>query len=105
MIDALKDKIAANPSEYGLTNIDHLNIGQQLDLSHLFEGPDATQLESLHQGAAGLDQGAVDSILKHNEIIRDWVADHPLEALDGPTVDRILSGELPAAVSTSQSGE
>ncbi|MBI4093074.1 MAG: hypothetical protein HY420_04080 [Candidatus Kerfeldbacteria bacterium] len=102
MIDAMKDQVVANPAEFGLDNADHLEIGQQLDLSHLFSSDQAADLNQLHDQAVGLDQHAVDSITQHNEQLRDWVHAHPHEALTSEKAEQILSGKTAAAEVAAQ---
>ncbi len=103
MINALKGKISANPSEFGLTDVDHLSIGQQLDLSHVFAGQNAVHLDTVHQAAVGLDQHAVSSILEHNNQLHEWVQAHPHEALTSGKVEEILSGLTKVTTADGQS--
>jgi len=91
MIDAIKDKMIANPEKFGLESIDKLKVGQKVDFSSIFE--DESELEKISEKAEALKETAVENIEKNNEMLRDWVEDHPKEMLTSEKVENILSGE------------
>lgn len=66
IIDAIKDKIAANPEKFGLHNIDEIKIGQKIDFSEIIKDKDlmdkitgqadkltAEQMENIKHYSAG----------------------------------------------------
>jgi len=88
IIDAIKDRIAANPKAFGLDNIDQLKIGQKIDFSKIFE--DKSFLDKIMEKAGGLKSPELKSILNHNRILSEWLKAHPNEALTSSRVEEIL---------------
>lgn len=90
VIDALKDKVAAHPDQFGLKDIDKIKIGQKINLGKLFENND--QVKNIFDHAHNLKQAALDHILKDNKSIAHWMEAHPGHALDSKAVEHILHG-------------
>ncbi len=88
LIDAIKDKIAADPTKFGLENVDKLKVGQEIDFSKAFEDSDG-----IFEKADALKQAALENIEKNNKILEEWVKEHPKEQLTSGKVDEILMGE------------
>jgi hypothetical protein len=88
LIDAIKDKIAADPEKFGLTDPDKLQVGQKIDFSSIFE--DKTATDQIFEKAQVLTEEQTENILKNNEILREWVKEHPGEALTSEKVEEIL---------------
>ncbi len=65
IIDALKDKVEANPEKFGLADSDKLKIGQKINFSSVFE--DENSLKSIRQSADHLNEDQIKNILKNNE--------------------------------------
>lgn len=66
LIDAIKDKVAANPSAFGLNHsIDQLQVGEKIDFSTAFKDPNF--LKEIQAQAGKLDQAALDNIIHNNE--------------------------------------
>lgn len=68
LIDAIKDKIAANPNEFGIGsgNADKIFPGDKLDLTSIFK--EKSLLDGLFDKANGLSSGDVENILNYNNI-------------------------------------
>ncbi|MDP3965044.1 MAG: DNA translocase FtsK [bacterium] len=90
VIDAIKDRLVADPEAFGLEDL-NLQPGDQIDFSSVFEGENTVNLDDVFSEAKALDQAAVDSILENNTKIEEWVDDNPGEALTEEQVDEILS--------------
>jgi hypothetical protein len=90
VIDALKDKVAADPEKFGLDNIDKLKIGQKIDLSELFQDK---QPENLIAGVQDLSEGQMQNILDNNQKLKDWFTANPGEELTSAKTTEILEGE------------
>jgi len=91
VIDALKDKVAADPKKFGLDNIDKLKIGQKIDLSELFQDK---QPENLITGVQDLSEGQMQNILDNNQKLRNWVNANPEEMLTSEKTKEILTGRV-----------
>ena len=89
VLDALKDKIVADPEKYGLTDPDRLKIGQKIKIGELFR--DRKELGSFFENAGGLNAGEMENIKNNNLILREWVRTHPGERLTSEKVNEILS--------------
>ena len=61
MIDALKDKVAANPKAFGIIDPDLIKPGQKIDFSRLFE--DQQKLDDIFNKAQNLSANEVKNIL------------------------------------------
>lgn len=91
IIDAIKDKIVADPEKFGLVgveDIDNLKPGSKIDFSSIFQ--DEAGLEKIFGKAGALTDEQVENILRNNAILRDWVNNHPGEQLTSEKVERIL---------------
>ncbi len=96
IIDALKDKIVADPEKYGLAGItdpDQIPVGAKIDFSELLK--DETGMEGIFGKAGVLSEAQVDNIIHNNEVLRTWVEEHPGERLSSGKVEEILSGGAP----------
>ena len=89
VIDAIKDKVAAEPEKFGLTDIDKIKIGQKVDFSSVFE--DKTEIEGFFDRAGVLSQAQVESIEHNNQILKNWLVEHPGEELTSEKVEEILA--------------
>jgi len=88
VIDALKDKVAANPEKYGLTDVDQIQAGKTYD----FLPGSKMEIDKVFENADALKQAQLESILEHNKAIKDWVTVHPGERLTTEKIDEILYG-------------
>ncbi|MFP4539306.1 MAG: hypothetical protein ACLFNN_00020 [Candidatus Paceibacterota bacterium] len=90
LIDQIKDKIAEDPSNFGMEGVDSIDMvqaGQKIDFSPLAkDGLIGSMLESSND----LSQEAMESIVRNNEIIEEWVKENPGERLTSEKVDNIL---------------
>jgi len=101
IIDALKDKIVANPEKYGLTGItdpDQIPVGAKIDFSELIK--DGGEMEKIFGKAGVLSEAQVDNIVRNNEVLRTWVEEHPGEKLSSGKVEEILRGGAPETAAT-----
>jgi hypothetical protein len=89
VIDAIKDKIAANPQEFGLGDIDKMEIGQKIDFSSIFE--DKAGVNKIFEHSEALKQAAIDNIGKNSQILENWAQEHPGEKLTSGKIEEILS--------------
>ncbi len=90
ILDALKDKVVANPGKYGLDDPDKLKIGQKIKIGGLFR--DQKEIGSIFSKAEKLTAADMENIKKNNLFLRQWVRDHPGESLTSQKVDEILTG-------------
>lgn len=90
VIDAIKDKVAAHPGQFGLENADRIVPGQKIDFSSVFG--DVDSVKEVFQNAEGLSEKAMDAIVANNEQLAEWMQSHPGEALTSEKVQEILSG-------------
>ena len=68
LIDAIKDKVVANPADYGLEgNVDALEVGSKVDFLKVFNNPDF--LKDIQSQAAGLTQEQMQNIVDNNQAI------------------------------------
>jgi len=88
VIDAIKDKVAAHPEKFGLTDVDQLKVGQKIDFSAIFEKNE--ELQKIFEKAGNLTPQQTENILHHNQEILNWVKAHPHEALTSEKVEQIL---------------
>jgi len=102
VIDAIKDKVAAHPEKFGLTDIDQLKVGQKIDFSSIFEKNE--ELQKIFEKAGNLTPQQTENILRHNQEILNWVKAHPHEALTNEKVEQILHPK-PSGVLESQIDE
>ncbi len=101
IIDALKDKIVADPEKYGLTGItdpDQIPAGAKIDFSELIK--DGGGMEKIFGRAGVLSEAQVDNIVRNNEVLRTWVEEHPGERLSSERVEEVLSGGTPETAAT-----
>ena len=88
VIDAIKDKVAAHPEKFGLTDIDQLKVGQKIDFSSIFEKNE--ELQKIFEKAGNLTPQQTENILHHNQKILNWIKAHPHEDLTSEKVEQIL---------------
>ncbi|MFH0712643.1 MAG: hypothetical protein V2A55_02210 [Candidatus Jorgensenbacteria bacterium] len=96
IIDAIKDKIVADPEKYGLAGVtdpDQLPVDAKIDFSELLK--DETGMEETFGKAGVLSEVQVENIVRNNEVLRQWVTEHPGEGLSSERVEEILSGNAP----------
>jgi hypothetical protein len=92
IIDSIKDRVVANPQEFGLDNVDQLAVGKEIDFTAAFEGPHAVNLPEVVSHAKELSQQAVDSITHNNEVIGQWISNHPGEPINDTIIDHLIHG-------------
>jgi hypothetical protein len=87
LIDGIKDKIAANPSAFGLRDIDQLQVGDKIDFTEAFKDPEI--LKELQAHAAQLDQADLQNIISNNEALRE-AASHGVH-ITSENVDQVAA--------------
>ncbi len=94
VIDALKDKIAQNPAEFGLKNINKIKIGQKIDFSTLLKNNES--VSKIFEHARHLSAAQLKNITHNNKTILDWANNHHGQALTSAKVEDILhqNGEI-----------
>jgi hypothetical protein len=90
MIDYFKDRVAENPKEFGLKNIDTVMKDQKIDFSRLFGNK--ADVDALFSDVNNLDPEKIASITKNNKLILDWVNHNPGSRLTSERVEEILQG-------------
>jgi hypothetical protein len=88
IIDAIKDRIVANPQAFGLNNPDQISVGQKIDFSNIFG--DKTFVDNAFDHGSNLSDEAYSNIANNNEYIQHWVESHPGESLTSEKVSEIL---------------
>ncbi|MFZ2193021.1 MAG: hypothetical protein WAV31_02155 [Candidatus Moraniibacteriota bacterium] len=88
IIDALKDKVANDPSSFGLENVDEINVGQEVDLSSLFE--DDSDITDAFYQAESLNPEELKNITENNAKIASWRIDNPDQPLTPAKVEEII---------------
>lgn len=101
IIDSIKDQIIAHPQEFGLDNVDQLAVGKEIDFTAAFEGPHAVNLPEVVSHAKELSQQAVDSITHNNEVIGQWISNHPGEPINDTIIDHLIHGANITATDTT----
>jgi hypothetical protein len=89
IIDAIKDKVAANPKAFGLADIDKIKVGQKIDFSSIFADKD--EIEKIFNQATALKEAALENIEKNNQLLAEWIKEHPGEELTSAKTDEILA--------------
>ncbi|OHB23415.1 MAG: hypothetical protein A2939_03295 [Parcubacteria group bacterium RIFCSPLOWO2_01_FULL_48_18] len=74
LIDAVKDKVAANPSGFGLEDVDKVVPGQKVDFSSIFE--DKSWTERIFDKAGALREAQLENIRLNNRLFDQWVESH-----------------------------
>ncbi len=87
LIDGIKDKIAANPSAFGLRDIDQLQVGDKIDFTEAFKDPEL--LKELQAHAAQLDQADLQNIISNNEALKE-AASHGVR-ITSENVDQVAA--------------
>ena len=90
-IDAIKNKIAADPGKFGLEDIDKLKVGQKVDFSSILN--DEKSLSDIFDKSEELKQAALENIEKNNQILEDWAKENPGEKLLSEKMEEILAGK------------
>jgi len=90
IIDAIKDKIAENPTKFGLTDIDKIKVGQKIDFTDIFKNE--KEINIIFTKADNLTALQIKNIAQNNEVLRTWVKTHPGEALTSEKIEEILKG-------------
>ena len=100
IIDAVKDRVSANPTAFGLADVDVIKPGQSLDLGKIFG--DQEGMEKFFASAKNLSSEQIKNILKNNETLASFHKTHPGVFLDSEKADQILSGKkgIPAPDAT-----
>ncbi len=91
LIDWVKDRVAANPDKFGLTDPDRLAIGQKLDFSEILK--DKEGILKVFGEAEKLSPAQLEHINYNNELLSQWVKNHPGERLSSAEVAEILGGK------------
>jgi hypothetical protein len=89
IIDAIKDKVAANPKAFDLADIDKIKVGQKIDFSSIFADKD--EIEKIFNQATALKEAALENIEKNNQLLAEWIKEHPGEELTSAKTDEILA--------------
>ncbi|MBI4095055.1 MAG: hypothetical protein HY435_02590 [Candidatus Liptonbacteria bacterium] len=95
IIDAIKDKVAADPGAFGLENVDRIVPGETIDFGPIFS--DADSVQEVFKNAGNLSESTMHAIVENNEKLAHWAGEHPGEALTSERVHEILSGAPPEA--------
>jgi len=82
IIDALKDRVAADPESFGLTDVDKIKIGRIYD----FLPKNPQEIEEAFRQASALKEAQINNILAINE----WTANHPGQEVTPAKIDEIL---------------
>jgi len=87
IVDRFKDAISKHPEQFGLTDPNHIDVGQSIDFSK-------TNLDLMAEvGKAGyLPAEVTGSIVEHDKALDAWQAAHPKEMLTEEKVNEILRG-------------
>lgn len=96
LTDMIKDKVVANPNEYislppgakSIANVDMIPSGAKLDISDIIG--DRRGFNNMVNEATGLQQAQMDSIMRNNAKIQEWVTQNPGKPLTGAQVEEIL---------------
>ncbi len=94
LIDQIKDKIAQNPAEFGLEgvkDIDHVQAGQTIDFSSVVR---EESFKNIFEASESLSQDEIDSIVRNNEAIAEWVSQNPEQSLTTEKVNEIIKGSV-----------
>jgi hypothetical protein len=92
IIDALKNKVAKYPSQFGLEDADKIVPGQKVNFASLFE--DKGGVDKIFEDANNLKQESLNDILKNNKSIVDWLKEHPGQSLDSKGTESILNEKI-----------
>lgn len=91
IIDSIKDKIAQNPEQFGLKDIDKLQKDQEVNFQEIIS--DEQKMNEVFNQAENLNKDAIGNIENNNQILEDWVKDHPEEQLTSEKANEILYNE------------
>lgn len=94
IIDAIKDRIATNPEEFGLKagqNIDQLEIGQKINLSTTLGNRE--YMDQLMQKSGALSEETLQSITKNDATLNELRDAHPDAPFTTEQTEEILHGE------------
>ena len=86
IIDAIKDKIAADPSKFNLEDIDKINVGFKLDLSKI----EPEFLKKIGEKATALTEDQCEAISYHNEAIKTFVSAFKEQFPDRPVTSELI---------------
>lgn len=125
-IDAYKDQVVAHPQDFGLTNVDNVDVDHNYDFSRLFgekitgqghamemtptpsdmpsepfvptaETP-SIQFDEVAEAAQNLHQEDMENILHNNHTLDSWVHEHPGERLTSEKVNELLGWGGPKVI-------
>lgn len=96
LIDLVKDRIAENPAEFGLSDIDKIKPGQKIDFSSVLQEKPA--VHDYIERAKALTEGEMENISRNNAALESWAGAHPGEELTSEKVGEILN--LPSVAET-----
>lgn len=96
LIDLVKDRIAENPAEFGLSDTDKINAGQKIDFSSILQ--EKTAVHDYIERAKALTEGEMGNISRNNAALESWAGAHPGEELTSEKAGEIL--DLPPAMET-----
>jgi hypothetical protein len=91
LIDWVKDKVAANPEKFGLADLDKLAIGQKIDFSEILK--DEEGILKAFGEAEKLSPAEISHVNYNNELLSQWLKNHPGERLTSAKVAEILGGK------------
>ncbi len=102
VIDAIKDQVAKNPKGFGLTDVDIMKPGQEINLSEFFNKEGV--VEEFLGKAGKLSKEQIENILSNNEIIQEFQKNNPGVRMTSDKIESILSrGGRRALEETAQS--
>jgi len=89
LIDAIKDKIIENPANFGMTDIDSLKVGQEIDFTSVFTNE--SEVNKFFEKANDLSDIDKENILSNNQKIEDWAKENPDSKLDSEQVESVIN--------------
>lgn len=97
LIDAIKDKVAENPKDFGLVNADKIQVGQKIDFSSIFENKN--DIENIIDKAESLGRSDIENITRN---LAGESSLHGTETASAETPVAETSTEAPAAEAASE---
>jgi len=97
LIDAIKDKIAENPKDFGLVDADKIQVGQKIDFSSIFENKN--DIGNIIDKAESLGRSDIENIARN---LAGESSLHGTETVNAETPVAETSMETPAPEATSE---
>lgn len=89
------EHVKDNPTGFGLTHgVDHLNVGDKVDLTQLFQGEKAVNVVQMFEHSQHLTSNAdiAKFIVDNNHTIAQWHLEHPNQFMSTEVIQKILDG-------------